>query len=158
MRAARRVVRPLVLAVALVALAFPAAASSASSPALLAERVAKSSFKGAFGAQWDILHPTFKRVVSRARFIQCERKAAAGIGKLDIKSVNAEGTRVFSIKLPLLGKREVNGVGLAITYRRAGEKQDRIVEVELFWVAHRGKWARILVPADYQAYKAGRCP
>ena len=143
---------------AVVLLAVPAYATAAASPAELAVRVAKSSFRGAFGAQWDVLHPKYKRVVTKAKFVSCERKAAAGLGKLNIKGVQAQGTRVFQATLPLLGKVEVEGVTLLITYSRANVKGNKLAEVELFWVKNGGKYARIVVPDEYTAYKAGRCP
>ncbi len=68
------------------------------------------------------------------------------------------GTRVFTAKLPLLGNVKVNDVTLAITYRQGSARTSQIAEFDSLWVSHRGRWVRIYAPADYQAYKSGRCP
>ncbi len=144
--------------VAALALGLPAALAAAS-PAQLAVSVAKSSFiKRDPGSQWDTLHPRYKAVVSKARFVACERKAAAAAGKITVVDVSAEGTRVFTAKLPLLGNVKVNDVTLAITYRQGSARTSQIAEFDSLWVSHRGRWVRIYAPADYQAYKSGRCP
>jgi hypothetical protein len=153
-----RVSGRLVAALAVAALVVPASATAAASPAELSVRVVKSSLRGAQGAQWDVLHPKYKRVVAKSRFIACERQAAAGLGKITLKGVQAQGTRVIPATLPLLGKVEVEGVAVLITYSRRGVKGNRMAEIELFWVHNRGKYVRIIVPDEYKAYKAGRCP
>jgi hypothetical protein len=149
--------RRLALASALLALAVPAAWAAAT-PAQLAVRVAKSSFNGNQGSQWDTLHPKYRAVVTRARFVACERKAAAAIGKIKVLDVSAEGTQVVHTKLPLLGTVDVNDVTLAITYRKGAKGSSRIAELDSLWVAHKGHWVRIYTPGEYASYKAGKCP
>jgi len=143
-------------AVCLVAL--PAVATAAASPAQLAVFAAKQSFKGAHAAQWQLLHPKYKQAVAKSRFVSCERKLAASVGKITVKNVQAEGTRVIPATLPLLGKVQVNGVTMAVTYTRPGVKGNSVAEVESYWVPLGSKYVRILLPAEYNAYKAGRCP
>jgi hypothetical protein len=148
-----------VAAVALLLAALAAtAAFAAASPAQLAVSVAKSSFRGNQGSQWDALHPRYKAVVSRARFVACERKAAAAVGKITVVNVAALGTQVITAKLPLLGKVDVNDVTLAVTFRRAGSRNALIAQIDSLWVAHKGRWVRIYAPTEYAAYRAGRCP
>jgi len=150
--------RGLALLLALAAVAAPSAAVAASTPAQLAVRVAKTSFKGNQGAQWDTLHPKYKKVVTRARFVSCERKAAAAIGKITVLDISAEGTQVVHTKLPLLGTVDVSDVTLAITYRKGTKGSSQIAELDSLWVAHKGHWVRIYTPTEYAAYKAGKCP
>jgi hypothetical protein len=147
---------PFPVVLALVAAAAPAV--WAASPAQLAVSVARSSFTGKQGAQWDTLHPQYKHVVTRARFIACERRAAAAIGKIEVVGVSAEGTQVIRTKLPLLGTVSVNDVTLAVTFRKGTEKASRIAELDSLWVSNRSKWVRVLTPTEYTAYKAGKCP
>jgi hypothetical protein len=47
---------------------------------------------------------------------------------------------------------------MAVTYTRPGVKGNSVAEVESYWVALGSKFVRILLPAEYNAYKAGRCP
>ncbi len=148
----------LMLVLALLALAAPGAAWAAASPAQIAVRVATLSLAGKQGAQWDSLHPKYKAVVTRARFVACERKAAAAIGKIKVLDVSAEGTQVVNAKLPLLGTVDVNDVTLAVTYRKGAQTSSQIAEVDSLWVAHRGHWVRIYSPSEYALYKAGKCP
>jgi hypothetical protein len=145
------------VAVALAA-AVPAVAAAAGSPAQVAVFAAKQSFKGAHAAQWQLLHPKYKQVVTKSRFVSCERKLAGSVGRIVVKNVQAEGTRVIPATVPLLGKVQVNGVTMAITYTRPGVKGSNVAEVESYWVAYKGKYVRVLLPAEYGAYKAGRCP
>jgi hypothetical protein len=150
--------RRLLAALALVAVAVPATAWAATSPAQRAVQVAKLSLKGNHGQRWDALHPKYKAVVSKARFVACERKAAAGLGKIKVIGVQAEGTSVYHVTLPLLGAVDVNDVTLAITFRRSADKANQLAEVESFWVANRGRWVHVYTPDEYKAYKAGKCP
>ena len=99
-----------------------------------------------------------KAVVSKARFVACERQASAGLGKIKVIGVQAEGTSVYHVKLPLLGTVDVNDVTLAITFRRGTSKTDQIAEVESLWVANHGRWVHVYTPDEYNAYKAGKCP
>jgi hypothetical protein len=149
--------RPLALLL-LLAVAVPAAAWAAASPAPRAVQVAKFSLKGNHGQRWDALHPKYKAAVTKSRFVACERKAAAGLGKIKVIAVQAEGTSVFHMKMPLLGTVDVNDVTLAITFRRPSDKVDQIAEVESLWVANRGRWVHVYTPDEYNAYKAGKCP
>ena len=149
--------RALLVATA-VALCVPASSVAAASPAQRAVTLARLSLNGAVGAQWDALHPKYKAVVSKTKFVSCERKAAAGIGKIKVLDVAAEGTNVVQAKLPLLGSVAVNDVTLAVVYRKGAEQSSRIAELDSLWVSHRGRWVRIYTPAEYKAYKAGRCP
>ena len=50
----------------------------------------KATLGGNFGAEWDAYHPAFKKVVSRDRFIACEKKNAQGI-KIKVRAVESEG-------------------------------------------------------------------
>jgi hypothetical protein len=148
---------PIAAAFALLAAAAPAV-HAAVSPAQFAIAVAKSAFNGKQGAQWDALHPKYKQVVTRARFVACERKAAAAIGTIKVLGVAAEGTRVIRAKLPLLGTVSVNDVTLAITYRKGTAKTSSTAELDSLWVSNRARWVRVLTPTEYQAYKVGKCP
>ncbi len=148
----------LLLLPVLLALVLPVSAWAAATPSQLAVRVATASLNGTLGSQWDSLHPRYKAVVSKARFVACERKASAGIGKIKVLDVSAEGTQVIQTKMPLLGAVDVNDVTLAVIYRKGAEKSSRIAEVDSLWVAHKGHWVRVYTSGEYAAYKAGKCP
>jgi hypothetical protein len=148
------VVAALVLAV----LAAPAASTAALSPAQRAVQVATASLHGRHGVRWGALHPAYQAVVSRARFIACERKNAAALGQIEVVGVQAEGTSVYHTAMPALGKVDVNDVTLAITFRPGTGKQEQIAEVESLWVSYKGRWVHLYSPDEYRAYKAGKCP
>jgi len=120
--------------------------------------VAKSAFNGNQGAQWDTLHPKYRKVVSRSRFVACERKAASAIGKIAVLRIAAEGSRVVRSNLPLLGTVNITDVTLAVTFRKGDEKASRVAELDSLWVPDRARWVRVLTPNEYRAYKAGTCP
>jgi len=142
--------------VAAVVLAVPAAAWAAASPAQRAVVVARASLKGEHGVRWAALHPKYQAVVSKGRFVACERRNAAALGQIKVADVDAEGTSVFHTTMPALGTVDVNDVTLAITFRRGNQAQ--IAEVESLWVAYKGRWVHLYSPDEYKAYKAGKCP
>src|SRR4051812_41140156 len=127
---------PAVAALAAAVLVLPAAAWAAASPAQRAVVVAKASLNGNHAVRWAALHPKYRAVVSKARFVACERKNAAAVRKLRIVSVAAEGTSVYHAAMPALGTGDVNDVTLAITFRESGRQQ--IAEVDSLWVAYKG--------------------
>jgi hypothetical protein len=146
----------LLVVAALAALVLTAAAWPALSPAQRAVTVAKASLKGEHAVRYAALHPKYQAVVSKARFVACERKSASALGTVKIVGVDAEGTSVYRTKVPALGTQDVNDVTLAITFKQGG--QTRIAEVDSLWVAYKGGWVQIYTPDEYNAYKAGKCP
>ena len=70
----------------------------------------------------------------------------------------AEGTSVYHTAMPALGTVDVNDVTLAVTFRKGAEKPLRLAEVESLWVLYKGHWVHLYSPAEYNAYKAGKCP
>jgi hypothetical protein len=146
------------VALAVAALAVPAAAWAVASPAQRAVQVATASLKGQHAVRWAALHPKYQAVVSKARFVACERKNAAALGQVKIVNVAAEGTSVYHTAMPAIGTVDVNDVTLAVTFRKGAEKQLRLAEVESLWVLYQGHWVHLYSPAEYNAYKAGKCP
>ena len=150
--------RLLLAAAAIAAAAVPGIAAAAGSPAQRAVAIAKASLGGRHDVRWAALHPKYKAVVSKARFVACERRAAAGLGKITVASVQAEGTAVYRTTVPALGKVDVDDVTLAITFRRGGSTQTQTAEVDSLWVLHKGRWVHLYSPDEYKAYAAGKCP
>jgi hypothetical protein len=150
--------RRLLCLLALAAVAVPAAATAATSPAQRAVQVAKASLKGQHAVRWAALHPKYQAVVSKARFVACERRNAAALGRIAVVSVDAEGTSVFHTAMPALGKVDVNDVTLAVAFRRGAGKPLQLAEVESLWVLYKGRWVHLYSPEEYNAYKAGKCP
>ena len=148
--------RLLIVAAAAAVLALPAVAAGAESPAQRAVAIAKASLAGRHDVRWAALHPKYRANAPKARFVACERKAAAGVGKIVVASVQAEGTSVYHTSMPGLGKVDVNDVTLAITFRRGGSTQ--LAEVDSLWVLYKGRWVQLYSPDEYKAYAAGKCP
>ena len=148
----------LMLVLALLALAAPGAASAAASPAQIAVRVATVSFAGKQGAQWDSLHPKYKAVVTRARFVACERKAAAAIGKIKVLDVSAEGTQVVTCQAAAArhGRRERRDARGHLPERCADEQPDRRGRLALG--RPQGALGADLLAERVRPYKAGKCP
>jgi hypothetical protein len=147
-----------VAAAAVGALALPALAYGAGEPAQRAVAVARASLQGKHDVRWAALHPKDQAVTTKAFFVGCERKNAAGLEGVTVTRVDPEGTSVYHLKLPGIGTVDVNDVTLAITFRRGSSKQAKIAEVESLWVSYKGRWVQVYSPDEYAAYKAGRCP
>src|SRR5262249_3196929 len=79
------------------------AAEPSSAPGPVAAKIVHEGLTGDYSAEWDALHPAFKAIVSRTRFAACERQGSKLLGKLTIKSVEAEpGPPVGKGKVPIL--------------------------------------------------------
>ncbi len=117
----------------------------------------KATLGGNFGAEWDAYHPAFKKVVSRDRFIACEKKNAQGI-KIKVRAVESEGVLSTAAKLPLLGSSIVDQVKLAVIFSSSASTQDQATEVTVYGLWTGTSWTRVMTTSDYNTYKAGGCP
>ena len=126
-------------------------------PAPFAVALVKATLGGNFGVQWDAYHPAYKQVVSRERFIACEKKNAQGL-KIKVKAVESEGVISTPATLPLLGSAVVDRVKLAVIFSTSGSTEDLATEVTVYAYWTGTTWTRAMTTSDYKTYKAGGCP
>ena len=111
-------------------------------------------YRGEHGAAWDSLYDAHQHVVTRQRYVACERNAPAFPGRFD--GVEVLRTREEDWQVPGDdGKRESTAVTYRITVSLGGDPE-RITGTGHLLAQH-GAWRWILNDRDFKAYQAGRC-
>ncbi len=142
---------------AALSLSASATARQIPSPEPFAIALTKATLGGNFGAEWDAYYPAYKKVVTRDRFIACEKKNAQGMN-IKVRAVQSEGVLSQPAKLPLLGSSIVDQVKLAVIYSTVPSTQDQATEVTVYALWTGTSWTRVMTSSDYSTYKAGGCP
>ena len=120
--------------------------SSAPSASDFVRRVTIEFSRGQAGRLWDELHPADQSVVTRARFIACQKNEGFGLRKFKVLETYDETVEVAGTS------EQSTAVSVQVT------SDDGITTATLHAVLVAGKWRWILQPADYAAYKRGACP
>lgn len=119
-------------------------------PAGLAQvRFLYQLYNGRLDSVYDTLHPAYQRLVPRARFVACTRKAAlGGLDSIDILDVYDS-----SVEIPGSGRVDAKAVRVRLTSSQGSSTTfvNHEVEVGTHW-----RW--VLNDAAARAYRAGRCP
>jgi hypothetical protein len=109
-------------------------------------RVTTEFSRGQAGRLWDDLHPAEQAVVTRQRFIECQKNEGFGLRKFKVLDKYDETVDVAG------ASTRSTAVTVQVT------SDDGITTATLHAVLVAGKWRWILQPADYAAYKRGACP
>jgi hypothetical protein len=120
--------------------------SGTESASSFVKRITLEFSRGQTGRLWDELYPAEQAVVTRTRFIQCERNEGFGLRKVKLldsyeETIDVAGARTRS-----------TAVSVRVT------SDDGITTATLHAVLVDGKWRWILQPADFAVYKRGGCP
>jgi hypothetical protein len=102
--------------------------------------------RGQSGPLWDTLHPADQIIVSRARYMACQSSSGFDLQKIKILQTYADTVGIAGKATPS------TAVSLRVT------ADDGITTATMHAVTLNGKWRWILSPADYAAYKQGKCP
>jgi hypothetical protein len=102
--------------------------------------------RGQSGPLWDTLHPADQAVVTRARYMACQSNSGFDLMKLKILQTYADTVDVAGSSTP----------STAVTVRATAD--DGTTTATMHAITLNGKWRWILSPADYAAYKRGKCP
>ena len=102
--------------------------------------------RGQSGRLWDTLYPADQAIVSRARYTACQSNSGFDLRKFKI-------LETFADTVDVEGKaRPSTAVSVQVT------SDDGVTTATMHAVKLKGRWSWILSPADYTAYKQGRCP
>ena len=102
--------------------------------------------RGQSGRLWDTLHPADQAIVSRARYTACQSNSGFDLQKVKILDNYTEPVDIAGKATP----------STAVSVRATAD--DGVTTATMHAVAVNGKWRWILSPADYAAYKQGKCP
>jgi hypothetical protein len=112
-------------------------------------RFLEDLYNGRVDRAYASLHPSFQRIVPRARFIDCTRRAR--LGELD--SIEILDVYDDPVEIPGSGKVRAKAVRVRLTSSSGDTTTFVSHEVK---VGPRWRW--VLNDAAVRAYRAGRCP
>jgi hypothetical protein len=98
------------------------------------------------GPLWDTLHPADQALVTRARYMACHTRAGFELQKFKVLQTYADTVDVAGKPTP----------STAVSVRVTAD--DGVTTATMHAIRLNGKWRWILSPADYAAYKHGKCP
>lgn len=121
------------------------ASSGQKSAADFVKKVTIEFSRGQSGRLWDQLLPADQGVVTRARFVACQRN---------------EGWSLKSIKVLETYDDPVDVEGKSLSAKAVTVRvtSDAVTTATMHAVSVNGTWRWILQPVDRAAYKSGKCP
>jgi hypothetical protein len=102
--------------------------------------------RGQSGPLWDTLHPTDQTVVSRARYMACQKNEGFGLTKIKVLQTYSDSVNVGD------NPQSSTAVSIRVT------ADDGVTTATMHAVKVNGTWRWMLSPSDYTAYKTGKCP
>ena len=106
-------------------------------------------YHGNLEGAYATLHPAYKRIVTRKRFVACTRKTALGtLDSIDVLKVYDD-----PVEIPGAGRVPAKAVRIRLTSSDGSATRFVSHEVEV-----GSQWRWVLNAAAANAYKAGRCP
>jgi hypothetical protein len=112
-------------------------------------RFLEDVYNGRVDRAYASLHPAFQRIVPRARFVECTRRARlGGLDSIEVLDVYND-----PVEIPGSGKVPAKAVRVRLTSSSGDTTTFVSHEVK---VGPRWRW--VLNDAATRAYRAGRCP
>ncbi len=110
------------------------------------KRITIEFSRGQAGRLWDSLVPAEQRVVTRARYLACQRNGGFRLRSFKVLDSYTEAVEVEGKETP----------STAVTVQVTSD--DGVTTATMHAVKSGGSWHWVLQPADLAAYAAGRCP
>ncbi len=138
----------LIAAAALAAVASACGGSSGggNSAADFVRRVTTEFSRGQSGRLWNELVPADQRVVTRARFVECQANEGWDLRSIKVLDTYSDPVAVGAKTIP----------ATAVSVRVASD--NGVTTATMHAVSVGGVWHWLLQPSDRSAYSAGRCP
>ena len=109
-------------------------------------RITTEFSRGQAGRLWDSLVPAEQRVVTRARYLACQRNNGFRIRSFKVLETYGEGVEVEGKETP----------STAVTVQVTSD--NGVTTATMHAVKVGGTWHWMLRPSELAAYAAGRCP
>ncbi len=110
------------------------------------KRITTEFSRGQAGRLWESLVPAEQRVVTKARYLACQRNGGFRLRSFKVLDTYNEGVEVEGKATP----------STAVTVQVTSD--DGVTTATMHAVKIDGHWHWLLQPADLAAYTAGRCP
>jgi hypothetical protein len=102
--------------------------------------------RGQSGRLWDELLPADQRIVTRARFVECQANEGWNLKSFKVLDTYDDPVQVGASSLP----------AKAVTARATSD--DGVTTATMHAVSVNGTWHWVLQAADRRAYASGKCP
>jgi hypothetical protein len=113
-------------------------------------RLLEDLYDGRVQRAYETLHPAYQRIVPRAKFVDCTRRAAlGGLDSIEILDVYTD-----PVQIPGEGKVNAKAVRVRLT-SSTGDATEPFVRHE---VKVGSRWRWVLNDSAVRAYRAGTCP
>jgi hypothetical protein len=109
-------------------------------------RVTTEFSRGQSGRLWNELLPADQRLVTRARFVECQSNEGWDLRKIKVLETYSDPVAVGVKTIP------ATAVSVRVT------SDDGVTTATMHAVSLGGAWHWLLQPSDRSAYSAGRCP
>jgi hypothetical protein len=120
-------------------------AGGSKSAAGFVKKVTVEFSRGQSGRLWDELLPADQAVVTRARFVACQKNEGWSLKSIKVLETYDDPVDVEGKALP----------AKAVTVRVTS---DGVTTATMHAVSVNGSWRWVLQPVDRAAYKSGKCP
>jgi hypothetical protein len=127
-----------------------------SQPSETAQQFGERALRGYFtdvGEWYDVLHPAEKALVSRERFLDCERQAGATAGLVSI----GKNPSVSNYAISHRGVDETNATSVRFPVTIETRQGTKTTVSAVVMVRHDGEWRRLFFEHEYPEWLAGRC-
>ena len=125
-------------------------------PGAFVKTLVRTVYRHQAGAAWETLHPLHRETVTRARYVECERKAPL---EGEVRSIAVVSVQDVQATVP--GQDEqVPSKAVEVRYllKLPGIAEPQPVTHTAHVFAVEGHWAWVIGPGDYASYAAGSCP
>ena len=123
----------------------------------LSENVAKASFARTYGTVWSYLDPAYQKAIPQSHWSDCQRAHPAAPPGVKIQKIAVVGSNKIPVSLALIGSANVQAVTLRIQFTTRAATGTQYGLEYTYWIKQNGKWLAVWLPAEYSAYKAGKC-
>jgi len=110
------------------------------------DQVTTQFARGQSGRLWDTLHPADQTIVNRARYMACQSNSGFDLKKVAVLETYADTIDVAGKATP----------STAVSVRVTSD--DGVTNATMHAVNVDGRWRWIMSPADFAAYRHGKCP
>jgi hypothetical protein len=120
--------------------------SGARSAADFVRRITTEFSRGQSGRLWDELLPADQRVVTRARFVECQANEGWNLKSIKVLETYDDPVALGAKSLP------AKAVSVRVT------SDDGVTTATMHAVSVNGAWRWVLQPLDRAVYVSGKCP
>ncbi|HWB22053.1 MAG TPA: hypothetical protein VG652_04130 [Gaiellaceae bacterium] len=151
--------RLLLVAVAMLALAVPAAQARTSAGVVdgPANAMAKAVAAHQYDTVWNDIYAPYQKVISKARWVACQKQNPVIPAGIKITRIGVAQTNRIPSVVPQLGLTHIQDVQVQIVFTRPPDTTLQAVVANAYFVKVKGKWSAVWLQDNYNSLVAGKC-